>query len=133
MRKAYDSPLNVYVSGKTLYVAGTKTMADMRADLSLLRETGAALPRWHDAEFALAQFPYLDTAVGHSMGGNVALELFDQGRVATVRTYGTPLIQRGRAKPGEERYRDAFDPISLLDRNANTVAVRWPPHSFMGE
>lgn len=70
--------------------------------------------RYVDAERRL---PGIDTVVGHSMGGSVALELAKHFSVVT-RTYGAPVLS---LTPSSDRFRDTFDPFSMFDLGAVDV------------
>ena len=72
--------------------------------------------------------------VGHSMGGNVALELQKENPNLKSTTYGAAVWQPFSTKQGD-RYRHGGDPISMLDRGAKTIGSSWNPlsaHEFTG-
>ena len=72
--------------------------------------------------------------VGHSMGGNVALELQKENPILKSTTYGAAVWQPFSTKQGD-RYRHGGDPFSMLDRGAKTIGSSWNPvsaHSFDG-
>ena len=72
--------------------------------------------------------------VGHSMGGNVALELQKENPNLKSTTYGAAVWQPFSTKQGD-RYRHGGDPISMFDRGAKTIGGSWNPvsaHAFEG-
>ena len=72
--------------------------------------------------------------VGHSMGGNVALELQKEDPSLKSTTYGAAVWQPFSTEQGD-RYRHGGDPISMLDRGAKTIGSSWNPvsaHAFTG-
>ena len=72
--------------------------------------------------------------VGHSMGGNVALEMQKEDPSLKSTTYGAAVWQPFSTKQGD-RYRHGGDPFSMLDRGAKTIGSSWNPvsaHSFDG-
>ena len=72
--------------------------------------------------------------VGHSMGGNVALEMQKENPNLKSTTYGAAVWQPFSTKQGD-RYRHGGDPVSMFDRGAKTVGSSWNPvsaHAFTG-
>ena len=72
--------------------------------------------------------------VGHSMGGNVALEMQKENPNLKSTTYGAAVWQPFSTKQGD-RYRHGGDPFSMFDRGAKTVGNSWNPvsaHAFTG-
>ena len=72
--------------------------------------------------------------VGHSMGGNVALELQKENPNLKSTTYGAAVWQPFSTEQGD-RYRHGGDPISMFDRGAKTIGSSWNPlsaHEFTG-
>ena len=72
--------------------------------------------------------------VGHSMGGNVALELQKENPNLKSTTYGAAVWQPFSTKQGD-RYRHGGDPFSMFDRGAKTVGSSWNPvsaHAYTG-
>ena len=68
--------------------------------------------------------------VGHSLGGSVALELQKNfpDRKFKSNTYGAPVFS---ATASDNRFRNYFDPVSILDRGAaNSVNVGLNPHTY---
>ena len=66
--------------------------------------------------------------VGHSMGGNVALEMQKEDPSLKSTTYGAAVWQPFSTEQGD-RYRHGGDPISMFDRGAKTIGSRWNPGS----
>ena len=69
----------------------------------------------------------IDTVVGHSLGGSVALEFQKNypNRIKKSRTYGAPaLVLLGSESENVDRYRNWLDPVSVLDRGAKK-SVKW--------
>ena len=72
--------------------------------------------------------------VGHSMGGNVALEMQKENPNLKSTTYGAAVWQPFSTKQGD-RYRHGGDPFSMFDRGAKTVGSSWNPvsaHAYTG-
>ena len=72
--------------------------------------------------------------VGHSMGGNVALEMQKEDPALKSTTYGAAVWQPFSTKQGD-RYRHGGDPVSMLDRGAKTIGSSRNPlsaHEFTG-
>ena len=72
--------------------------------------------------------------VGHSMGGNVALEMQKENPNLKSTTYGAAVWQPFSTEQGD-RYRHGGDPISMFDRGAKTIGSSWNPgsaHAFTG-
>ena len=72
--------------------------------------------------------------VGHSMGGNVALELQKENPNLKSTTYGAAVWQPFSTKQGD-RYRHGGDPFSMFDRGAKTIGSSWNPvsaHAYTG-
>ncbi len=79
---------------------------------------------------ALKVNPDIMNVVGHSLGGSVALELQQNfpDRKFKSNTYGAPVASLTGA---DNRFRNYFDPVSILDRGANNkVRVGLNPHDF---
>ena len=76
--------------------------------------------------------------VGHSLGGSVALalaqSLLQEGVIVETRTFAAPVIAFSStgSDAKHERYRHAFDVISILDGGARTVNIPWDPHASWG-
>ena len=72
--------------------------------------------------------------VGHSMGGNVALEMQKEKPHLKSTTYGAAVWQPFSTEQGD-RYRHGGDPVSMFDRGAKTIGGSWNPvsaHAFTG-
>ena len=85
--------------------------------------------RYQRAEEAFKNIGEINTVVGHSFGGFVALELQNnyKDRFPKSRTYGAPVINLlGSDSEHAERYRNWFDPFSIFDRSAKN-SFKWDP------
>ena len=72
--------------------------------------------------------------VGHSMGGNVSLEMQKEKPHLKSTTYGAAVWQPFSTEQGD-RYRHGGDPVSMFDRGAKTIGGSWNPvsaHAFTG-
>ncbi len=79
---------------------------------------------------ALKLNPNITNVVGHSLGGSVALKLQENfpDRNFKSNTYGAPVLSTTGA---DNRFRNFFDPVSILDRGAaNSLHAGLNPHSF---
>ena len=88
----------------------------------------------------------IDTVIGHSLGGAVALSLENQYKkegnnphgIIQSKTFGSPTVSANLSGPNPNRIRYFGDPISALDFNATTVMPsfkqRWnnSAHSYKG-
>ena len=128
LRRAYDQG-DYYVHGKTMFIAGSHTKRDWYDDFTKipfwgdLRESN----RYQKAKEQLENQGQIDTVVGHSLGGSVALELQKNyaSRGIKSRTYGAPVMDLGGSESANnERYRNWLDPVSILDRGAKK-SVKW--------
>ncbi len=70
--------------------------------------------------------PQIRTIVGHSLGGSVSHELQRAHPGLKTVTYGAPSISWGTAG-GDNRYRNAYAPVSMFDRGATRLRQ---PHPF---
>ena len=71
----------------------------------------------------------IDTVVGHSLGGSVALEIQSnfKDRISKSRTYGAPVFNLlGSDSEHAERYRHWLDALSMFDRSAKK-SFKWNP------
>jgi pimeloyl-ACP methyl ester carboxylesterase len=109
-----------------MYVAGSHTARDWYDDVSKIPFWGDVRnsERYQQADKMLTANPQVHTLVGHSLGGSVVHQLqTDHPGLRTV-TYGAPSISW---QSGGERYRNAWDPFSSLDRGA---VQETHPHPF---
>ena len=108
-----------YTRNSTMYIAGSHTARDWYDDFTKVPFWGDVRnsERYQEADRALKANPQIRTIVGHSLGGAVAHQLqTDHPELKTV-TYGAPSISWG-TKGGENRFRNAWDPVSMFDRGA---------------
>jgi hypothetical protein len=121
--KAYDSQEKLHVQGDTLYVAGTSNVRDAWDDLKIPFGKTANAKRYQDADKLLEKNPQVSKLVGHSLGGSSVLELQKNHpeRTFKTNTYGAPVVSiTAPDNVDNHRYRNYGDPVSLLDRGAET-------------
>ena len=118
LQRAYDQG-DSYTRGDTMYVAGSNTWTDWGDDVSKIPFWGDVRKstRYEQADKMLKANPQVHTIVGHSLGGSVAHQLQSDNPGLKSVTYGSPAISWGRGG-GENRFRNAYDPFSVLDRGA---------------
>ena len=127
--RAYADPNKVYMTGDSMYVAGTSSVGDVIDDIGIPLGLTRGTQRYIDAERVLQSNPKIRRVVGHSLGGAVSLELQKSRPYLESRTYGAPVISM---TPGE-RYKSAGDPVSVLDFGAKTtLPTSLNPHSYQG-
>jgi hypothetical protein len=128
--KAYGRDSKLYTHGDTLYIAGTSSFQDVWDDLKIpFKQTDKSM-RYRKAVEVLKTNNDIKNVVGHSLGGAVALELQQNypDRKFKSNTYGAPVLSITGA---DNRFRNVFDPVSILDRGAaNSVNVGLNPHTF---
>ena len=125
--RAYQDQRKVFMTGDTLFIAGTSSIGDAMDDLSLPFNLTRGTQRYIDAERVLQANPRIRRVVGHSLGGAVSLELQRAHPDLKSRTYGAPVMSMS---PGE-RYRSYGDPVSILDFRATKSLPNSPnPHSY---
>lgn len=155
LQRAYDQGAT-YTRGDTLYIAGSHTAKDWYDDFTKVPFYGDLRnsTRYQEALQALKANPNIKRAVGHSLGGSVALELQKNYPGLESRTYGAPVwdpfgtdaepynnwVKLGKPTgniPGTsmkieptsgpvERYRNIADPFSIFDGSA-TNSIKWNP------
>ncbi len=131
LEKAYGREPKLYTHGDTLYIAGTSSLQDVWDDLKIPLNLTEQSMRYRKAASLLKVNPDIMNVVGHSLGGSVALELQKNfpDRKFKSNTYGAPVFSLSGA---DNRFRNYFDPVSLLDRGAkNSLHVGLNPHSFV--
>jgi pimeloyl-ACP methyl ester carboxylesterase len=131
LNKAYGRGSKLYTHGNTLYIAGTSSLQDVWDDLKIPFNQTAHSERYRKAASLLKVNKDIQNVVGHSLGGSVALELQKNfpDRKFKSNTYGAPVFSISGA---DNRFRNYFDPVSLLDRGAkNSLHVGLNPHSFV--
>ena len=131
LKRAYDTQDGLYQHYNKLFIAGTKDPIDMVDDLKLpFNDTLNKTKRGRDADAYYRSHHELDTVIGHSLGGAVALSLENQYKkegnnpygIVQSKTFGSPTVSTnalGEKNPNRIRY--FGDPISALDFNATTV------------
>ena len=131
LKRAYDTQDGLYQHYNKLFIAGTKDPIDMVDDLKLpFNDTLNKTKRGRDADAYYRSHHELDTVIGHSLGGAVALSLENQYKkegnnpygIVQSKTFGSPTVSTnalGEKNPNRIRY--FGDPISALDVNATTV------------
>jgi pimeloyl-ACP methyl ester carboxylesterase len=125
--RAYADQRKVFMTGDTLFVAGTSSLGDVADDLALPFGLTKGTQRYIDTERVLKANPKIRRVVGHSLGGAVALELQKDHPELESRTYGAPVVSM---TPGE-RYRSYGDPVSVLDFGSKrTIPHSLNPHSY---
>ena len=128
--KAYGRESKLYTHGDTLYVAGTTTFGDVMDWPKIPLHQGNKTMVYGKALQAVKLNSEIKNVVGHSLGGAAALELQRNfpDRKFKVNTYGAPVFS---ATAADNRFRNIFDPVSILDRGAkNKVMVGLNPHGF---
>ena len=130
LRKAYEHG-DYYMHGKTLYIAGSHTKRDWWDDFTKIPFWGDLRnsERYQKVVEAFKNRGEINTVVGHSLGGSVALEIQSnfKDRITKSRTYGAPVLNLlGSDSENAERYRHWLDPFSVFDRSAKK-SVKWNP------
>ncbi len=130
LEKAYGRGSKLYTHGNTLYIAGTSSLQDVWDDLKIPFNQTDKSQRYRMAVAALKLNPNITNVVGHSLGGSVALELQKNfpDRNFKSNTYGAPVLS---ATAADNRFRNYFDPVSILDRGeASSVNIGLNPHTY---
>jgi hypothetical protein len=145
LTKAYEAKNGLYQHHNKLFIAGTKSLQDAWDDLKIpFGKTMDGVRADNANAYYLANQSSIDTVIGHSLGGAIALNLEQKYGKKGDNPYG--IIQSktfGSATaslPGgsNDRIRYLGDPISALDFGATTVipslSQRWnnSAHSFSG-
>jgi pimeloyl-ACP methyl ester carboxylesterase len=131
LERAYEQG-DAYAHGDTLYIAGSHTARDWFDDVTKIPAWGDLrnAERYREAEKALKANPNITRVVGHSLGGSVALELQKNNPALESRTYGAPVWDPLGQDGKVDRYRNWFDPVSVLDRSASRSFKGNPFDSF---
>jgi hypothetical protein len=128
LRKAYAQG-DYYIHGKTMFIAGSHTQRDWFDDVTKIPVWGDLKnsERYQKVQTKFEEQDQIDTVVGHSLGGSVALELQKNytDRKLKSRTYGAPVMDLlGSEAENVDRYRNWLDPVSIFDRGAKK-SVKW--------
>jgi hypothetical protein len=129
--RAYARESKLYVHANTLYIAGTSSVQDMYDDLKIPFNQTSKSMRYENAMAISKTNPDIQNISGHSLGGSVALELQKKikDKNYNVNTYGAPVFSLGDYSTN--RYRNQYDPVSILDQSAETVFTpTLDPHSY---
>ena len=114
---AYASPSGLYRAGNVLYIAGTRSFADVIDDIRIPLNDTVHTQRYRDA---IPMMNGVDVVVGHSLGGAVALSLSQHFNARPI-TYAAPVFDLNPFNPqGNDRYRHVGDPVAFLDLAAQT-------------
>ena len=141
LTKAYNAPNSIFIDGNRMYIAGTHNLRDVWDDVSKIPFWGDLRnsERYQQADTALKDNPQVDTVIGHSLGGSVALEINKQNNNKyKAITYGAPVLDFSfNRDPKNQRFRHPGDPFSKFDTGAfneesNTTYNLINPHSFSG-
>ena len=148
LKQAYESKDGLHQHYNELFIAGTRDWpSDTIDDLKLpMNDTLNKTTRGRDSDAYYRNHNEIDTVIGHSLGGAVALSLEKQyekegnnpyGMIQS-KTFGSPTVSGNLSSPNPNRIRWADDPISFMDMNATTVMPsvkqRWrnSAHSYSG-
>lgn len=133
LKIAYRQPNGIYNYGNSIYVAGTKSLNDAFDDLKIPFHATKFTQRYRDAEKYVANpTNNISHVIGHSLGGAVALELQKNYPHVQSTTYASPTVSTGN-EPNAQRYRNAGDVVSVLDRGAKVMGGNLNPleaHSY---
>jgi len=128
--EAYATDEGTYTAGKSLYVAGTKSVGDAIDDLGIPLGLTNMSARYRDSALVLNANPQITRVVGHSLGGAVALQLQKENPALDAVTYGAPVVSLPRGG-SSERFRQYVDPVAALDFGATTsVPQQLNVHSY---
>ncbi len=122
LKRAYEQG-DAYPFGDTLVIAGSHAARDWYAVFTKKPAWGNVRNayRYQQAEKALKANPNIKTAVGHSLGASVRLELQKNYPYSKSRTNGGPIWDPlGSDSKSSDRYRNYLDPISIFDRSAKS-------------
>ena len=149
LKRAYDTKDGLYQHYNKLFIAGTRDFpGDHIDDLKLpFDDTLNTTTRGRTADKYYRSHHEIDTIVGHSLGGSVALALEKQYKkegnnpygIVQSKTFGAPVISTnvlGEKNPNRIRY--FGDPISAFDFGSTTVMPSFKQrlwnsaHSYSG-
>ena len=156
LERAYEQG-DAYTYGKSLFVAGSHTAKDWFDDFTKIPKYQYVPPgffpvvdamnselgryflgtgdltqstRYKAAEKALRANPNIEEAVGHNLGGSVALELQKHHPNLRTHTYGAPVFDPLGKDVNPERDRHDYDPVSMFDRSARSAPKANPFDSY---
>ena len=144
LTQAYAATNGLYQHYNKLFIAGTRDFPrDHWDDLKIPFHQTLNGKRGRDAEQYYKEHNEVDTVIGHSLGGAIALDLQSrygkQGDnpygIIQSKTFGSPTIGTGG---DNDRVRYFGDPVSMLDFGATThmptIGRRWnqSAHGFQG-
>ena len=126
LSRAYKQPDKLYINNNKLYIAGTSNLRDVIDDTLIPFKLTRFSQRYKDADKILRNNKDIDTLVGHSLAGSVALELNkNYDNKFTTRTYLAPvfdLFKNNSVNDKNLRFKTNFDIISMFDRNALNIS-----------
>ena len=144
LKRAYDTKDGLYQHYNKLFISGTKDPIDFVDDLKLpFNDTLNMTTRGRTADKYYRSHHEIDTVIGHSLGGAVALSLEKQYKkegnnpygIVQSKTFGSPTVSANFTN-NNNRIRYFGDPISALDFGSTTVmpslGFRWKnsAHSY---
>jgi hypothetical protein len=112
-----------YKFGNTLYVAGSNNARAWYDDLKIPLNKLEYSERYQDVLKKLEEDPSINNLVGHSLGSSVILQLQKERKeqIQNTRAYSSPVLNLfGSDSATAQRYRNAFDPVAILDTSATT-------------
>ena len=146
LKRAYDTKDGLYQHYNKLFIAGTRDPIDFVDDLKLpFNDTLNMTTRGRTADkYYRSRGSEIDTVIGHSLGGAVALSLEKQYKkegnnpygIIQSKTFGSPTVSANFTNNNPNRIRYFGDPISALDFGSTTVmpslGFRWKnsAHSY---
>ena len=148
LKLAYDAKNGLYQHYNKLFIAGTRDFpGDHIDDLKLpFDDTLNKTKRGRDADAYYRSHHEVDTVIGHSLGGAVALSLENQYKkqgnnpygIIQSKTFGSPTVSTIFSGTSPNRIRWAGDPISAFDFGSTTVMPSFKQrlwnsaHSYSG-
>ncbi len=137
LRRAYNAPSGIYDIGGVVYISGTRNLFDISHDwIKLPQGHVNRTKKYQDATSYISELPggKPKRLVGHSLGASVAQAIGERFDIET-RAYGSPAysIFGSRMPEHTVRYKRDFDPVGILDRQAQASSgPNWWPHSYAG-
>ena len=147
LKRAYDTQDGLYQHFNKLFISGTKDPIDVVDDLKFqFDDTLNKTKRGRDTDAYYRSHHEIDTVIGHSLGGAVALALEQQYKkedgnpygIVQSKTFGSPTVSANVTNKNPNRIKYFGDPISALDFGSTTVmpsmGFRWKnsAHSYKG-